>query len=62
MFVKYFKQSKILTKQLSVMPGLYTYNAACKNLGDISYINRVIADFVSNFVAIATGSVVVKFD
>jgi len=26
-----------------------------KDLGDISYTNRVIADFVSNFVAMATG-------
>jgi len=26
-----------------------------KDLGDISYTSRVIADFVSNFVAMATG-------
>ena len=26
-----------------------------KDLGDISYIGRVIADFVPNFVAMATG-------
>ena len=26
----------------------------CKHLGDISYTSQVIADFVSNFVAIAT--------
>jgi len=34
----------------------------CKNLRDISYICRVIAHFVPNFVPIATGSVGVKFD
>jgi len=27
----------------------------CKDLGDISYIGRVMADFVRNFVAMATG-------
>jgi len=27
----------------------------CKNLADISYRNRVIAHFASNFVAMATG-------
>jgi len=33
----------------------------CKDLLDISYTSRVIADFVSNFVAMATGLVAVKF-
>jgi len=32
-----------------------------KHLGDISYTGRVIADFVSNFVAMATGMVSVEF-
>ena len=32
-----------------------------KDLGDISYIGRVIADFVPNFVAMATGLVMVSF-
>jgi len=32
-----------------------------KHLGDISYTSRVIGDFVSNFVAIATRLVVVEF-
>jgi len=32
-----------------------------KHLGDISYTRRVVADFVLNFVAMATGLVVVEF-
>jgi len=32
-----------------------------KDLRDISYASRVIADYVPNFVAMATGSVVVEF-
>jgi len=32
-----------------------------KDLQDISYTSRVIADFVPNFVAMATGLVVVEF-
>ena len=33
-----------------------------KHLGDISHTRRVIRDFVLNFVAMATGLVVVEFD